>query len=263
MILRLMCIGAVLAAALPCAPAHSADPKVPLGRDPGGIAVALVSAGIDYTVAEIARRLARDGEGDIVGWDFADNDNRPFAAHGEGTSVAYMLSAMSFGRLVPVRVDPANPASLARAVAFVARTPARIAAVSLWSGRREDWEPFREAASHFKQMLFVVAAGQDEQSVWPAALKLDNMLAVAIARADVQRKAPGVEALIDSPDLSHPTIAIAAAAGIAACLLQAHPSLADGAALKQRLLASGTPSETYGGARVLSGSVCPHGGKKP
>ena len=44
-------------------------------------------------------------------------------------------------------------------------------------------EPFRQAASHFTDLLFVVAAGDDgrdvdEQPVWPAGFRLPNFLVV-------------------------------------------------------------------------------------
>src|SRR4029079_9055021 len=48
--------------------AQEAKPRVPPGRAPGGVAIALISTGIDYTIPEIAQRLARDGEGELVGW---------------------------------------------------------------------------------------------------------------------------------------------------------------------------------------------------
>ena len=108
---------------------------------------------------QIARRLARDGEGELIGFDLVDKDNRPFGdsradtpAHwgGDGTIVAGNILDATIGtRLVPVRVDPRNPASLARAVAFIAQTPARIVVVPMWGPRKEDWQPFRQAVEHF------------------------------------------------------------------------------------------------------------------
>ena len=60
------------------AAAQGRKPRLPAGLDPGGVAVALLSTGIDYQASDIARRLARDGEGDLIGWDLVDRDNRPF-----------------------------------------------------------------------------------------------------------------------------------------------------------------------------------------
>src|SRR5688572_3480924 len=91
--------------------AQSSKPKVPPGTDPGGIAIALIAHGIDYTDPEIAPRLARDGEGDIIGWDFVSGDNKPFSsapdAGIDGTRLAKLiLSAYARGRLVPLRIAP-------------------------------------------------------------------------------------------------------------------------------------------------------------
>jgi len=203
---RLLC--AVVLAALafgPTALAQTRKPALPPGSDPGGAAIALLTTGIDYTVPDLARRLARDGEGELIGFDLQDGDNRPFAAAGnetrasrggDGTALARAIGSPG-RRIVPVRVDPTDPASLARAVAFVAKTPARIVVVPMWSATQADWEPFRQAASHFRDLLFIVAAGDegkdiDEEPVWPAAFGLANVLVVTapLSRATESSLAP-------------------------------------------------------------------------
>ena len=150
----------VLAMAVPVAvpiaapaPASAADPRAPAGQDPGGTALALIGGGIDYMSARIALRLARDGEGEMIAWDFVDNDQTPYVAPSteaeagagaapsadrasetvapEGNRVAEaMLTAYARGRLVPVRVPEGNPQSLARAIAFAVGTPAEIIAIA-------------------------------------------------------------------------------------------------------------------------------------
>jgi hypothetical protein len=187
----------IVAAILAASAQAEQDPPVPAGQDPGGEAVALITTGIDYTRPEIASRLARDGEGEIMGWDFADEDRRPFdksggkmpaSAGGDGTALAALLARDSRVRLVPVRVDPAEPASLARAVAFVAQTPAKLVVVPMWSPDRAAFDPFRQAALHFKDLLFFVAAGDDSRDidkelVYPAGLGLDNAVVVSVSAA--------------------------------------------------------------------------------
>jgi hypothetical protein len=141
------------------------------------------------------RGLARDGEGELIGWDLVDNDNRPFrrsegasaasASGGDGTALARAVGAPG-RRIVPVRIDAADPGSIARAVAFVARTPARIVVVPMWSARQGDWEPFRQAALHFKDLVHQVAAGDngcdiDRDPVWPAILPTRSSTAPASA----------------------------------------------------------------------------------
>ena len=86
---------------------------MPSGRDPGGVAIALFGTGIDYTLP-LAQRLARDGEGELIGWDLEDKDRKPVRQEqrrhapewgGDGTPVASLLVARRPLRLVPVRVD--------------------------------------------------------------------------------------------------------------------------------------------------------------
>src|SRR4029078_9951193 len=92
----------------PMALAQTKKPPLPPGRDPGGVAIALLTTGIDYTLPTIAGYLARDGEGEVIGFDPVDNDNRPFG--GDGTTLAANLLDPAIGtRLVPVRVDPRDP----------------------------------------------------------------------------------------------------------------------------------------------------------
>ena len=223
--------------------AQEKKPLVPPGRDPGGVAIAIITTGIDYTVPELAQRLARDGEGELIGWDLQDNDRKPFDKSkggtrpewgGDGTLVASLMLGTRTVRLVPVRVDPGDPASLARAVAFVAQTPARVAVLPMWGTAREDWEPLRQAAMRFRDVLVIVPVGKGPQPVYPAALGLDNILAVEQRTGSVDTAVfgSGVQRL------SGAQRATAAAGGAAAELLAREPGL-DVGTLKRRLVEAG------------------------
>jgi len=241
--------------------AQAKKPPLPPGRDPGGVAIALLTTGIDYTVPDIARRLARDGEGELIGFDLADNDNRPFGdgrvqtpAHwgGDGTALATNILDPTIGaRLVPVRVDPRDPASLARAVAFVARTPARVMVVPMWGPSKDDWQPFRQAVEHFPQLLFVVAAGDDgrdldQDPTYPAAFGLANVLVVTAARIDP--KTPPTAQIpatanwggntVDAVALAGDSVLATAVAAKAAAAVLSHAPGLSGAELKLRLIQS-------------------------
>ena len=78
--LRVPILSVLVAATLLAASteAQEAKPRVPPGRDPGGVAIALIGTGIDYTIPEVAQRLARDGEGELIGWDLEHKDRKPF-----------------------------------------------------------------------------------------------------------------------------------------------------------------------------------------
>jgi hypothetical protein len=252
------CAVALLALAH-AAGAEPTKPPLPPGRDPGGIAIALFTTGIDYTLPDVAARLARDGEGELIGWDAVDGDTRPLAARaaapanwgGDGTLLARAVG-VSGRRLIPVRVAPADPASLAVAVAFIAATPARIVAVPMWSAAAAEWEPFGRAAARASGLLFIVAAGNpggnDSDPVWPAAFGLSNVLVVSLVRAGSAQAATagrGVDALLPAAGAAAQSAspegaalaAVRAADAAAGCwpeLIAAHR----GSALKAALLAA-------------------------
>jgi hypothetical protein len=247
-----------LGALVSAAPAE-VKPPLPPGRDPGGVAIALLTTGIDYTDPEVAPRLARDGEGELIGWDAADADNRPFAARGgsanwggDGTLLARALGGPG-RRLVAVRVSPTDPASLARAVAFIAATPARIAVVPMWSSAKAAWEPFRQAALQHGELLLIAAAGDegkdiDREPVWPAAFQLANVLVVTApprASGEADSAPSGGARLVDavvaggegrSPPANTSLAAMLAADALAGCWPQLLAARRGGA-LKVALLA--------------------------
>ena len=168
------------------APALANDPPVPAGLDPGGEAIALITDGVDYTDTVIAGRLARDGEGEPITLDLVDGDVRPYAApgHGRGTRLAKIaLAAYPSSRLIIVRAAPTDPASLARAVIFASRTPARVVALSFWGQDPDIWKPFAEAVRMASQVAFVLPGGtpavRTKGDVFPAAFNLPNAIVAA------------------------------------------------------------------------------------
>lgn len=140
-------------------PASASEPALPPGSDPGGPAIAVLGEGVDYTRPEIAARLARDGEGDLIAWDFADNDNRPFAASSHVADDIQALSKLtpSF-RMVVVREAADDKVAVGRMIAFATQTPARII---VWPGadpKRPDWPILLEALKRFRAHVFVIPA---------------------------------------------------------------------------------------------------------
>lgn len=204
--------------------AQGKDPRVPPGTDPGGMAVALISGGIDYTLPEIAGRLARDGEGEIVGWDFVDGDPLPFAPVGDQSSNGTVLAKALLAeapkvRLVPVRVDSGQPRSLAKALAFVAKTPARVVLITALPVD-DDLDLLRAATQEFKHLLIVVPAGSEIAD-------LDNVLP-ATASDSAKSETQNSAFLLDLTSVAN-VLRIAAEATANA------PSL-DGAGLKRAVL---------------------------
>jgi hypothetical protein len=167
----------------------TSKPKVPPGVDPGGVAIAIIGSGLDYTDPEIARRLARDGEGEIIGWDLVDGDNRPYSRAGgdvpadgsDGTHLVKMLlSTYAHARLVPVRMTSLDPPALAQAIRFVMRTPARIVALPVLSAATHGW--LRQRAEQASQMLFIAATSDEAMpGAGPLRATPGNLVTVAAA----------------------------------------------------------------------------------
>jgi hypothetical protein len=175
------------------------NPPVPAHVDPGGLPVAIVDTGVNYLLPEINRRLARDASGMLLGYDFWDLDARPFDVHPRrsmffpdhhGTMIAsIVLAEAPVARLLPYRYPRPDMTRLGDLVDHAASNGARIVNLSLSSFRREEWAAFEAAAARHPEILFMVAAGNDDRDidrlpVYPAALALDNLITVTAARAD-------------------------------------------------------------------------------
>ena len=175
------------------------NPPVPAHADPGGVPVAIVDTGVNYLLPEINRRLARDPSGTLLGYDFWDLDERPFDVHPRrsafypdrhGTAIAsIVLAEAPIARLLPYRYPGPDMSRLAVLIDHAASHGARIVNLSLTSLDREEWAGFEQAAMRHPEILFVVAADNDNHDIdrrpaYPAALALDNLVTVTAARAD-------------------------------------------------------------------------------
>jgi subtilisin family serine protease len=178
---------------LGAARAGTDEPDVPPGRDPGGVAVAIIDSGVNYTLKQVAARLARDTRGEILGYDFHDDDRCPFdlvpgqkpgSGRHHGTRVAgIFLHEAPAARLVPFRYRAHSFGTFARIVDAIAKSPARIVIMSLGGYQKRDWQQFRRAAQAHPELLFVISAGNDgrnvdEQPIYPSGFRLDNAIVV-------------------------------------------------------------------------------------
>jgi subtilisin family serine protease len=168
------------------------DPPVPTGTAVKGVVVALLDTGVNYLQPRIAQRLARDASGAALGYDYWDDDPRPFdvnivsspfypARH--GTALANLLLDLNPNiALLPLRFPRPDPTRLGDAVDRAAASGARVLLVGL-SSSRGDWRNFRAAVLRHPEMLVVVTAGSegediDDRAVYPAALALPNQLTI-------------------------------------------------------------------------------------
>ncbi|MBS0244043.1 MAG: hypothetical protein JSS20_17870, partial [Proteobacteria bacterium] len=221
-------------------------PRVPPGRDPGGIAVAIVGGGIEYTRPEFRDRLARDGEGEIVGWDFADDDRRPYGIAAADAALASILLAEGQAtRLVVARVPERRPDKLAEAMRFVAATPARVLLLAAEPGQPLPWANLAKAARDLSRLLIVVPARLvDTGAAQPGLADRGGLLVVA-AEGDATRLAgadvavslaarPGSVWAALAKDKGAPDVVAAArVTALAARLLAVEPAL-EGSALRSR-----------------------------
>lgn len=226
----------------PLPPVAPEKPVVPPDRDPGGVLVALIAQGIDYRLPGLAGKLARDGEGEVVGWDVVDNDRRPFDQNqgnapeeqgGDATAIATrMIAGGAAARLAPIRVDAEDASSIARGIRLAGQIRARVVLVPMWSRESARWHLFATAAGAQPATLFVLAAadGEKPEEAFPAAFALDN--AIVVSSGPEREESPGFEG--QPRALTSGRLALAITASRAVRLLAADPGL-DVARLKAAL----------------------------
>ena len=268
--------------------AQTSDPPVPPGRDPGGIPVAIVGQGLDYTLPHLAQMLARDGEGEITGYDFADEDRRPFETSsaagtaGPGTRVAEIVTGEGqAATLIAIRAKMDNPVSLTKAIRFATQGPSRIIAIDRTFETAIDMEMFSSAARHYREHLFIVMAGEGDTNLDSSVIgrfgsqntMASNLLIVAacdqkgVLAANSNWGATAIDVAIDvvsqfvvedgaslpkDPSLSR--IALARAAALAARLLAVEPHIR-GAAFKERIVRLAAPMPEQASKRTRAGFI--------
>lgn len=249
------------------------DAAVPPGAVPQGVPVAMVDSGVNYTLASIAARLARDEDGAALGYDYWDLDPRPFDSHPSrspflpqrhGTRTASLLLADApVATLVPMRYPRADMSRMVRLVADAAAHGIGIVNLSLGGNEREDWRAFEAAARANPQILFIASAGNDghdldAQPIYPAALTLDNLITVSSSdaqglpargsnwgRDSVHLLVPA-EGVVVTDFSGYATVvagssyAAARVSALAACLKAAHPQW-DAVRLKQAIFERAEP----------------------
>ena len=234
-------------------------PPVPPGVDPGGVLIALIGDGVDYTRPDIAARLARDGEGEIIGWDFVDGDRRPYGSSDFATvmtaAASSLLQEPGTPRLAIFRFQDAPEQSLpqlARSVAIASDAKARVIVLN---ARGPSLVKFLEAASaRFPEAILIVPRNNETETM----LSLNNTIVVGnsnqgCSSIPLVHSQPADADIATSGACYHPPFtgmetwtvpvdatAAASIAALAARILAVEPSLGS-TALKQRILALAKP----------------------
>ena len=160
------------------------------------VRVGMVDSGVNYQLAEINRRLARDAGGQLIGYDFWEMDDLPYDSHPvnsgffvqrHGTrSASLLLREAPAIELVPYRYPRPDMSRMSALVEHASANGVDILGMPLGSNRAEDWGSFERAARAHPHMLFIASAGNngrniDIEPVFPASLDLDNLLVVTSA----------------------------------------------------------------------------------
>lgn len=263
------------------------NPPIPPGKDPAGVAVAMVDTGVNYLLESVARRLARDASGRALGFDYWDMDDRPFDVDTarspffplhHGTAVAsILLREAPKARIIPYRYPRPDMTRMADLVADADGHGVAIVNMAMGSNKRADWDALAEAAAKRPHMLFVVSAGNDgrdidKDPVYPATLKLPNFLVVTSAdafgrlaegsnwgRGSVDVMVPGEQVpVIDhrgaEGKASGSSFAVPRVAALAARLLANNPAWR-GPELKRAIIARARPSRFYDTLPVRHGWI--------
>jgi hypothetical protein len=235
-------------------------PPVPPGVDPGGVLIALIGEGIDYTMPAIAARLARDGEGELIGWDFADNDRRPYqrtVLHngkpipGVTTGVAQaILDEASAARIAAFRLK--DPYAIdRRAIAIALAANARIVVLHSLETIKGGTTALSLVSETFPNALIVAAGPTPSDAV--TVLTVGNSTTGCDGRLDAQQSlvdvaAPGAcfavkfllnaraDGATQAGTVAIDETAAARIAALAARMIAAEPKLT-GAELKARIVA--------------------------
>jgi hypothetical protein len=160
------------------------DPAVPPGIESGGTPVALICVGIDYTREHVAKMLARDGEGEIIGYDFVDDDRRPFSTKTLDNKSGIMdvseviLAEGQAATIVPIRANLDDLPSLVKAIGYAAQGPAKIIAIEKPLMGDAFIAAMTAASKRFPDHLFVVPVGFVETST-------DGLATEGVANVDL------------------------------------------------------------------------------
>lgn len=172
------------------------NPPLPDNGRVDGLRVALIDSGVNYQLDAIADALALDANDQIIGYDYWDNDNKPFDAnparswftvqrHGTRTASILLREAPEIA-LVPYRYPRPDMSRMAQLIEHAASNSIRIIGMPLGSNDYAEWAVFSKSVEQHPEILFIVSAGNngrniDRDPVYPAAFDHTNIIVVTSA----------------------------------------------------------------------------------
>lgn len=232
-----------LAAAFVATSAYAAGkPRVPPGRDPGGVAVAIIGPGVDYTDPAMAARLARDGEGELAGFDLtvAEGDRFPYELPSGSVPqrrISRLLAEAPAARLAVFRA-PASLPELARAFVMVSHSPAVIVLADDTIAGALKAAELAAVSGRLAAKLVVVPAGGEPAEALPNVIRVRGCVRASAVCASAQAGTADIEAGASDETAMNEGAAAVSIAALAARLAAADSTL-DGAGLKRKVLAAG------------------------
>ena len=155
--------------------------------------LALVDTGVNYNLPMVQKHLALGQDGQLIGYDFWDNDNRPFDKDPRknaffplhhGTTVFSALSQELGDLKAAIYRFPAhNMCRFNDLIDHAENAGVRIVNMSMGSYSQDDWTCFYDGAKQHPHILFVISAGNDGfdidvNPVFPASFDLENIVVV-------------------------------------------------------------------------------------
>ena len=122
------------------------------------IVVAVIDTGVDHTHPDLINQMYRDQNGQIIGYDFVDNDTNAMDIEGHGTHVAGLIAAEGhnntgvrggapeYVKIMPIRVigpDDASVSNIKKSLDFAINNKADIINMSL-GAKRDNTDYWRE-----------------------------------------------------------------------------------------------------------------------
>ena len=155
--------------------------------------LALVDTGVNYNLPMVQKHLALGQDGQLIGYDFWDNDNRPFDKDPRknaffplhhGTTVFSALSQELGDLKAAIYRFPAhNMCRFNDLIDHAENAGVRIVNMSMGSYSQDDWTCFHDGVKQHPHILFVISAGNDGfdidvNPVFPASFDLENIVVV-------------------------------------------------------------------------------------